>query len=166
MAQLTGIGVTLSTANDEEDPGTDDHIYIGVVGTGGGREFPLNSGQEDFEPGAPEKFALGAIWEGGFIDGNTKFPLESKPGEANDPARIPLEMNQVAFVYLRKQGDNSTEGDDQYNLKDVDVVLYGPLPPAASEKRTWRFVNGGTSAKIANEHGHVIYLRFIADPTA
>ena len=33
MAQLTGMAVTLITANDDE-AGTDDHLYIGIIGSG------------------------------------------------------------------------------------------------------------------------------------
>jgi hypothetical protein len=155
MAQLTGMAVTLTTANDDE-AGTDDHVYIGVVGTGGGREFPLDSEKEDFITGEVEKFALGSIWEGGFVDGATKFPNESEPGKDNDPALIPLDVDRVNFVYLRKQGDNTTDGDDAYKLKDLRVVLYGPATPS---KRIFRFFNGGTSVWVANENGHLIYLQ-------
>jgi hypothetical protein len=155
MAQLTGMAVTLTTA-DEDEAGTDDHLYIGVVGSGGGREFPLASEKEDFITGEEEKFALGIIWEGGFIDGKTKFPLGSDPGSNNDPAVIPLDVARVNFVYLRKQGDNTDEGDDAYKLKDLRVVLYGPATPS---KRTFSFFNGGTRLQIANENGHVVYLQ-------
>jgi hypothetical protein len=83
MPQLTGLAVTLSTA-DDEDSKTDDHLYIGVVGSGGGREFQLFSSEDedkDLNTGEIEKFAPGVIREGGFVDGATKFPLRSSPGE-------------------------------------------------------------------------------------
>jgi hypothetical protein len=156
MAQLTGMAVTLTTSNEDE-AGTDDHLYIGVVGSGGGREFPLDSEKQDFNTGEQELFALGNIWEGGVIIGGvTKFPLESSPGKDNDPALIPLDLNRVNFVYLRKQGDNTTDEDDAYKLKDLRVVLYGPATPS---KRTFSFSNGGTRLQIANENGHVVYLQ-------
>ena len=41
MAQLTGMAVTLTTANDD-DFGTDYHLYVGIIGSGGGREFPVD----------------------------------------------------------------------------------------------------------------------------
>jgi hypothetical protein len=157
MPQLTGMAVTLITANDDE-AGTDNHLYIGVVGSGGGREFPLASEQEDFNAGEVETFALGLIWEGGFIVDTTKFPLRSGPGGDNDPALIPLDVERVGFVYLRKQGDNTTEDDDAYKLKDLRVVLYSPTSSDTPPKRIFRFLNGGTSLWIANEHGHVVYL--------
>lgn len=159
MAQLTGMAVTLITANDDE-AGTDDHLYIGIIGSGGGREFPLDSEKEDFVTGETEKFALGSIWEGGFVDGSTKFPLRSEPGKDNDPALIPVDLDKASFVYLRKQGDNTTDGDDAYKLRDLRVVLYGPAAPS---KRIFRFFNGEQALWLANEHGHVVYLQEIRE---
>jgi hypothetical protein len=157
MVQLTGMAITLTTAGDDES-GTDDHLYIGVVGLGGGREFPLDSEKEDFNTGETEKFALGSIWEGGFVDGSTKFPKQSAPGQDNDPALIPVDVDRLNFVYLRKQGDNSTDGDDAYQLFGLSVVLYGPTAPS---KRIFRFLNGANNPSLwlANENGHVVYLQ-------
>jgi hypothetical protein len=155
MAQLTGMAVTLTTANVEE-AGTDDKLYIGVVGTGGGREFPLDSPKADFITGEVETFALGSIWEGGFITGSTKFPSDSEPGKDNDPALIPLDVDLVSFVYIRKQGALQPDDDDAYLLQDLSVVLYGPAMPS---KRRFRFFNGGTSLRLATESGHIVYLQ-------
>jgi hypothetical protein len=156
MSQLTGIAVTLKTASDV-DAGTDDHLYIGVVGTGGGREFPLASPQEDFIQGEEEKFALGSIWEGGFVDGTTKFPDQSEPGGDNDPRLVLLDMDKVNFVYLRKQGGVTHDGDDEYKLQLLRVVLYGPNSP---DRRAFFYNNltGRHSVWLANEKGLVIYL--------
>jgi hypothetical protein len=152
MSDLTGIAVTLTTAADE-DAGTDDHIYLGVVGLGGGREFPLDDpDQDDFELEPPVRYKLGTIWETFFAN---RFPRQSKPGQVNDPAFMPLELEQVYAVYLRKQGDNSTEDDDAYRLRDVKVVLYGPASPL---KRTFILRLRGEGPWLANENGHVVYL--------
>ena len=88
--------------------------------------------------------------------------IKSEPGKENDPALIPLDQARVKFVYLRKQGDETKEGDDLYLLKDLIVVLYGPTEPA---KRIFRFFNGETplSLKMANEHGLVVYLQEIRE---
>ena len=65
MSELTGIKVTLTTAATE-NAGTDDHVYIGVIGTGGGREFPLDDPEyDDFEIEEPITYRLGAPWEPG-----------------------------------------------------------------------------------------------------
>ena len=59
MAELTGIAATLTTAATE-NAGTDDHLYIGVIGTGGGREFPLDYPRfDDFEIEQPITYKLG-----------------------------------------------------------------------------------------------------------
>jgi hypothetical protein len=68
---------------------------------------------------------------------------------------MPLELEQVYAVYLRKQGDNSTEDDDAYRLRDVKVVLYGPASPL---KRTFILRLRGEGPWLANENGHVVYL--------
>jgi hypothetical protein len=152
MTDLTGIAVRLTTAADE-NAGTDDHLYLGVIGFRGGREFPLDDpDHDDFELEPPVNYKLGATWE---TVSSPRFPRQSKPGEVNDPAFLPLDMDAVLGVYLRKQGDNTTDGDDAYRLNDVTVVLYGPEPPV---KRTYilRRISGGPW--LSNENGHVVYL--------
>lgn len=153
MVQLTGMQVILNTSSSNE-AGTDSHIYIGVIGKGGGREFALASPKEDFVTGDQEQFALGFIYEP-VINGDTKFPKLSQPGKNNDPAFYPLDMDRVDYVYLRKQGNETEEDDDAYRLKDVKVVLYGPAAP--SKKTFVSVIND--PLWIANEHGHVIYLQ-------
>ena len=50
---ILGMVVALKTFNSE-DAGTDDEIYLGMWGTGGGREFPLSSpNHDDFERNEP-----------------------------------------------------------------------------------------------------------------
>ena len=159
MSELTGIAATLTTAATE-NAGTDDHLYIGVVGTGGGREFPLNSKFDDFEI-EQVTYKLGAFWEP-VPASEVRFPHQSRPGEVNDPAYMPLELELVYAVYVRKQGDNSTEDDDAYRLNDLKVVLYGPTSPL---KRTFRLRRRGDGPWLANENGHVIYLaEVVANP--
>jgi hypothetical protein len=162
--QLTGIQVVLTTSPDDGDvAGTDDHLYIGIVGKGGGREFPLDSEEENFEPGT-EVFALGSV--PGPTSPLWKYPIESKPGELNDPELQNLDLEQVDYVYLRKQGERSPDGDDFYALGSVDVVLYGPAnaDPSLQFKRHFHF-NRKTikSLWLANPRGHVVYLPAIDD---
>ena len=160
MSELTGIKVTLTTAATE-NAGTDDHVYIGVIGTGGAREFPLDDPDwDDFEIEEPIRYKLGAPWER--VPTFFRSPRQSLPGQVNDPAFMPLELELVYAVYLRKQGDNSTEDDDAYRVNDVEVVLYGPASPS---KRTFRLRRRGDGPWLANENGHVIYLaEVVANP--
>jgi len=63
MAHVQGIVVILVTGSGRFDA-TDDKIYIGVVGTDGGREYPLDvAGFDDFEKGTNVTYALGTVWD-------------------------------------------------------------------------------------------------------
>ena len=92
MSELTGIEVTLTTAATE-NAGTDDHVYIGVIGTGGGREFPLDDPEfDDFEIAPPITYKLGAPWE----------PV---PAARNAlPAPVKAGASQRSGVYARRIG--------------------------------------------------------------
>ncbi|MDQ3828848.1 MAG: hypothetical protein M3361_05970 [Candidatus Tectomicrobia bacterium] len=153
MTQLRGMAVTLTTAPDSE-AGTDDKLFIGVIGAGGGREFPLDSPAEDFIEGKTEKFVLGSIWEGNVIDNETKFPLESQPGQNNDPAYMYVDMDLVNIVYLRKQ-----ESGQVYRLQGLEVRLYGPSAPS---RKVFHFLNTTAAPKpplwMSLAYGNVVYL--------
>jgi hypothetical protein len=164
VTPLKGIAVFLRTSNDVSDAGTDDHIYVGLVGTGGGREFALATPEEDFEPqpsGQDELFLFGTIWDSTVTSNpSAKKPNASEPGGNNDPARFLVDMELVDYVYLRKQGSLSLDGDDEYALRSVTVLLYGngPVAPTA---RQFDFVMSGEKPWLwlANENGHVVYLQ-------
>jgi hypothetical protein len=64
----------------------------------------------------------------------------------------------VDYVYLRKQGDNTTDGDDGYALRQVTASLfYFGVVPARVD---YEFVARGEKPWLwlANENGHVVYL--------
>jgi hypothetical protein len=153
---LKGLVAFLTTAN-RNNAGTDDKIYIGLIGRGGGREFPLDSPWEDFEvqpQGTAELFLLGSFWDDpGQNQPLVKFPFRSNPGGTNDPARFEIDLDQVDYVYLRKQGIRSSEADDAYALKQVVVYLYGPV---TGQRRTFRADN--PALWLGNAFGHVVYL--------
>ena len=95
MSKVLGIFVELKTEN-KKHAGTDDHIYIGVVGPGGGREFPLNvSGFNDFEEGTNVKYWLGEVWEGELLE-NARDPIKSH-GSWNDPKIWEIELETSLF---------------------------------------------------------------------
>ena len=159
MSLLKGIGVTLRTATDEpSDPaGTDDHLYIGLIGTSGGREFPLDAeDHEDFETGSMRKYSLGKTIN--FVDPNTSFPRESEEGGVNDPGFMPIIMEQVFFVYLRKQ--DSEGEDDAYRVRNLDVVLYGDQ----ENTRTYHLNLRGQGPWLSTVNGQVVYLTLVPDP--
>jgi hypothetical protein len=91
-------------------------------GTGGGREFPLSSKRhEDFERGANDFYVIG-------VDPGFGFSLirsdRSAPGEANDPALVPIDLDTIQYVYVRKQAYGTQADDDAWRLDSVIVLLY------------------------------------------
>ena len=150
MSHVRGILVRLKTKS-QSGAGTDDHIYIGVVGSGGGREFPLDvRGFNDFREDQDITYWFGSVWDEAALEG-VKRPYRSEPGERNDPDWFRIELDQLQTVYVRKQGDRSVQGDDAFKMDEVEVTLYGVSP----EKRTF-----GTSNDLwlGNEYGHQAWL--------
>lgn len=151
---ILGLIVSLQTF-DGEDSGTDDEIYIGYWGTSGGREFPLSSpNHDDFGQGQRDSYILGV--DPGF--GISFFrPVHSAPGRDNDPARVPIPLGSIQYVYIRKQAYGRGEDDDAWRLSSVTVLLYDvesvPLP------RTRLFaLDVPKGMWFGNEHGHQAWL--------
>lgn len=150
---ILGMVVALNTF-DSEDAGTDDEIYIGLWGTGGGREFPLSSsGHDDFERAADDLYVLG-------FDPGWPGPIRSdrsKPGEANDPALLPIDLDSIQYVYVRKQAYGTQEDDNAWRANMVIVLLYDattfPLP-----RHRMFFLDGLKGLWLGNEHGHQAWL--------
>ncbi len=152
MAHVRGMVVKLRTSGAANE-GTDDQIYIGVVGTGGGREFPLEDPDfNDFEKGSDVTYALGTVWDGVAISApGVKNPRFSGGTDWNSPRRYRIELNDVTHVYIRKGGTRKSDDDDRYAFDEVEVTLYGANP----QSRTF-----GTTRnmRLANEHGLQIWL--------
>jgi hypothetical protein len=152
MAAILGMVVGLNTFNSE-DAETDDEIYIGMWGSAGGREFPLSSkDHEDFESGASDLYVLGADPGFGFIRSD-----RSKPGEANDPALVPIDLDSIQYVYVRKQAYGQEQDDNGWRLETVWVLLYDadffPLPRSRQF-----FLDAPKGLWFGNEHGHQAWL--------
>ena len=125
---ILGMVVALQTFNSE-DAGTDDEIYLGMWGTGGGREFPLSSANhDDFERNADDFYILG-------VDPGFGFPMHrserSAPGQDNDPALLPIDINSIQYVYLRKQAYGQDQDDDAHS----GPVSHLPGPTPARESK-------------------------------
>jgi hypothetical protein len=113
--------------------GTDDPLYVGISGTGGGREFPLDVRWfDDFERGSNVKYLLGTVWDEHAAAG-ARRPVEAEGGW-NDPLTAYIDLSKVDRVYLRKQAGRKVTDDDAYQLEGLEVVLYGDVP----ERRTFR----------------------------
>lgn len=152
MTHVRGIKVTLETHSDA-DSGTNDMIYIGVVGSGGGREFPLASPEiNDFETGTDITYVLGTIHES--VPSGSQVPVFAAPGQQNDPAGFRMELSDVDHVYIRKQGDRSFREDNAYQLDSVVVELYARQIDTP-DKRTFRASN---NLWLGNEFGAQAWL--------
>jgi hypothetical protein len=153
MAVL-GMVVNLRTFNSE-DSGTDDEIYIGFWGPRGGREFPLSSkNHDDFERGADDLYILG-------VDPGFGFPLHrserSAPGEANDPALLPIDLDSIQYVYVRKQAYGTGQDDNAWRLESVIVLLYDEETLPFTQSRLFS-LSVRRGMWFGNEHGHQAWL--------
>ena len=150
MADIKGILVELKTKSGG-GAGTDDHIYVGVFGKGGGSEFPLDvRGFNDFEAGANVKYWFGDVWEGGVLTG-AKRPYEA--GSWNDPELRYIDLDMVDYVYLRKHSHKGGDEDDAWKMDKVEVTLYGSSSP---QKRTFHKTG---DLWLANENGLQVWLK-------
>ena len=151
---ILGIVVNLKTF-DSEDAGTDDEIYLGMWGTRGGREFPLSSANhDDFERGADDFYILGVDPGFGFSMHRSE---RSAPGQANDPALLPIDIDGIQYVYLRKQAYGQGKADDAWRLESAIVLLYDDATVPLTGSRLFSvFVRKGMW--LGNEHGHQVWL--------
>lgn len=151
---VLGMVVNLKTFNSE-DAGTDDEIYIGFWGTRGGREFPLSSkNHDDFERGADDFYIIG-------VDPGFGFPLRrserSAPGEANDPALVPVDLDSIQYVYVRKQAYGTGQEDNAWRMESVIVLLYDDNAVPLTGARIFS-LSVGRGMWFGNEHGHQAWL--------
>ncbi|MGH7233410.1 MAG: hypothetical protein ACREJU_18920 [Nitrospiraceae bacterium] len=126
MADVEGIVVELETSN-ESWAGLGDHLYVGVCGTEGGREFNLNVANfDDYEPGSKINYEIGK-----------KFAFDA-PGPEKTPITAPnaltggskVEQPAVTHVYLRKHGRDTSSADDAWKLKSARVWLFNSVDPS------------------------------------
>ena len=151
MGSLKGMIVKLDTKNISW-AGTDDHLWIGVFGKGGGREFCLDVRHfDDFEPDAYVKYWFGNVWDGAELSGARK-PWQSQATENwNNPSVDDVDLDAVEYVYLRKSGTRRSDRDDAYVMDDVTVILYGTSPQKRVFQRT-------KDIRLSNESGLQVWL--------
>jgi hypothetical protein len=113
--------------------GTDDPMFVGVAGSAGGREFPLDvQWFDDAERGSDVKYALGDVWEEGALAGARRPRMAD--ADWNDPKLSYVGFDGIDRVYLRKHSGRRASDDDAYQLDLIEVVLYGD----AGRKRSFR----------------------------
>ena len=153
MSTLRGIVVYLATGTMTH-AGTNDALYLGVSGTQGGREFPLDTAFfDDFERRSRVRYALGEVWEEGALAG-ARRPKKSK-ADWNDPSYFHVGLGEVDRVYLRKHCGRRRVRDDAYNLDEIEVTLFGAPP----EKRVFR---SASSIWLGYEFGAQVWLPEVA----
>lgn len=122
VGKITGIGLELYVDNWPPSD-TEDALYLGVYGSSGGREFPLDvQGYEEFQPGEDVKLNIGGLchWQ---ANQNPHIVTASTGGAANDPAIDNIDLDSVEFVYLRKNLGSAQGLDDELKLSRADVWL-------------------------------------------
>ena len=172
MTRMRAMVVSLTT-DPADDSKTAEQLYVGLWGTSGGREFPLRSRDFDesgnFAAGTTRVFLLGWL-------PSSAAPTEGRqsdrtdPGEPNDPALLPIELDDVEYVYLRKQATGEeSDDDDAYQLSIIEVDLFGTGPSGTSTSSPSAHVTANTPEKrfvldppglwFGNEHGHQAWLK-------
>jgi hypothetical protein len=165
VSLLTGVFISLRTS-DKEGSGTNDNIYLGVEGTGGGREFLLDvsspSDFDDFEKGSEVYYNLGGVsfaqiqtLVGEFeIPSTAGFlvPDETFQGGINDPAQLPINFQRIDRVYLRKMGDRVHREDDALILGSIAVWIYSD----EGERRKFYY---NREFRLGSEFGLQVWLR-------
>ncbi len=118
MAAITGI-VCDTITSDFEGAGTDGDVYVGI----GGREFHLDSEEDDFEQNSWRDYVLG----------DPPVVLEANPQhkrvlheERNDPRSTPpLDTDSLGLcntpAYVRFE---PSDGDDEWNLDYMGVYVF------------------------------------------
>jgi hypothetical protein len=150
MPEIKGIVVQVLT-RDQVATGTDDRIYLGVFGRGGGSEFPLDiRGIDDFERGSIEKYWFGSVWDGDILSGAEMRPYAARG--LNNPSTRDIDINLVDYVYLRKHSHKGGNADDQWKMDWVKVTLYGNDSP---KRRIFQKLENIT---LGNEYGLQVWL--------
>lgn len=133
MSELKGILVRLKSG-PSDNAGTTDRLYLGVVGSAGGREFPLDApGFDDHQ----KKNREVTYWVGEVSDGDVPSgAVQIVRNHRNRTGVWRVDFGQVNQVYLRKWGHTKMAEDDACQLKEVEVTLHGPGSNIRTFKRT------------------------------
>lgn len=152
---ITGIKIDLDTAINWWAP-TKDALFLGVYSKYGGREFRLN-GDTDLNIQNQEiSLVLGTPCCKSGDEVQVQYAFN---GGVNDPTLNPINLQDVEFVYLRKETADSTNvNDDQYKLDSCSVLLcdgHGGLRKFAKS----------SNINFSDEGGLQHWLREVAPPT-
>jgi hypothetical protein len=117
MANITGVLCQIITGNIS-GAGTDGDIYLGLCG----REFHLDSDEDDYERGSWREYILGT----GPLDPNPPPPqIHVRNPDKNDPASEGFPLNSANLdrspIYIRFEPEGS---DDNWNVASAVVLVY------------------------------------------
>ena len=135
MTKIKNIIVTLKTG-EAPRAGTDDHLYVGIVGRGSGGEFNLSTlepgddynlgelrihylGPEPDDPDDPNVMPEGAVRPFKSV----YDPAVGARSGFNDPVCRDIDIELVENVYIRKVGPRLSGYDDSWQLEVVQVKL-------------------------------------------
>ena len=128
MSDILGLVVKVATKY-KQYAGTDDWIYVGVFGKGGGGEFPIDFEHgDDFESGDKATYYLGEVWEGEAITTTYAIKLGTGLATVTEPKKRYIDLELVDYVYVRKQSIKPRHEDDEWMLDSIEVSLYGAEP--------------------------------------
>ena len=148
MKYLRGMVVRLKPGAAKYS-GTDDPLYIGVAGTAGGLEFPLNVPWfDDFERASDVRYVLGDVWEEAAVVGAKQPAMSDK--DWNDPQLAYVGFDEIDRVYLRKHAGGRTS-DDAYQLDLLEVRLFGEEPGV-------RVFRTSTAVGLGFDYGHQLWV--------
>jgi hypothetical protein len=155
MASLKGIRVSFNTSSQWWSP-TNDALFLGVYGTGGGREFRLNG---DIQVNQPDK-AFSLVLGDPCCPTPNDVPVQYSTGMGdNDPLLNPVELDDIDHVYLRKETTDSTSANDDVLVLQGASVL---LCDTEGRLRLWR---RDAMLNFSDETGLQQWLGEIAPPT-
>lgn len=136
MAQIESIQVNVQTL-DVNGAGTDGSLYLGVCG----REFQLDTSDDDLERGSARKYVLGE-------DHNVVS------AGVNDPRKQLLLTEHVDGlpVYLRFVGE---DGGDRWGLQRATMMLNDQLLP---QWDTLSYISQSVGIWLGPECGGIVFL--------
>ena len=142
MAQIESIQVNIQTG-DESGGGTDGSIYVGVCG----REFHLDTSDDDFEHGSGHEYVLGA-------------GTDVVNPAVNDPRKQVLQTEDVESfpIYVRFEPNNS---GDNWNLARAEMSFNDDFFP---RWETTSFISEADGIWLGQRSGTVVHLRKHQDP--
>jgi hypothetical protein len=140
MAAITRIAARVRTGN-RNNAGTNGHVYLGI----GGREFYLDSSEEDFRPNDNPTYVLGDAMPGG-------TPVRN--AARNDPRvdYVLVSENLDKFpVYIRF---DPAGGSPDWNLESVAVTVYSQATTLA----IYTILGGSNNLWLGTKIGKYCYL--------